>query len=65
MSEQISIGVWKKISKKGTKYYGCSKPVEIGGVRYWVNVFKNSSEHPNSPDLDVVVQEVEEEKESW
>lgn len=51
MSEPIRSGLWKKESERGSYYSGS---VEIGGVAYWVNLYRNDRKtEDNHPDLNL------------
>lgn len=55
--EKINVGLWKNAKYKN---YGQSKPVEIGGGTFWVNLYKNDrKETENHPDLNLVLVPVE------
>ena len=58
-NDSIYAGLRKKTSQKGKNYYGVSKPVEINGKQYWINVFKNTNSNTDSPDLDLFIDEAE------
>lgn len=61
-SEPIRTGLWKKESTNGgAPYYGGS--VEIGGVEYWVNLYKNDrKETDKHPDLNLQLKPKESQK---
>ena len=51
MSEPIRSGLWKKEGERGSYYSGS---VEIDGVAYWVNLYKNDrKESDKHPDLNL------------
>jgi len=50
----LKTGLWAKIGKKsGQKYY--SALVEIKGLKYWVNIFKQDKKSEKHPDLELVI----------
>ncbi len=56
---KIRTGLWKKESNNGgAPYYGGK--VEVGGVEYWVNLYKNDRKETDShPDLNLQLKPVE------
>jgi hypothetical protein len=57
----LRTGLWKKESDKGSYYSGS---VEIGGVAYWVNLYKNDRKEQDShPDLNLVLKPKEQRRE--
>ena len=51
--EQIRTGLWKKESDRGSYYSG---KVEINGVGYWVNLYRNErKESETQPDLNLIL----------
>lgn len=60
--EEISIGLWKKTSQKGTEYYKGSKyGVEINGKKYKVSLFQNNNKNTDkSPDMTIKLNEITE-----
>lgn len=57
--DKIRTGLWKKESNNGgSPYYGGK--IEVGGVEYWVNLYKNDrKESDNHPDLNLQLKPVE------
>lgn len=52
--EEIKIAAWAKKTGKG---YGPSKPQNINGVEYWVNLYDNrdNKSSPASPDFNIIL----------
>ena len=61
--EDISIGLWKTKSEKGTEYFrGVKAGVEINGKKYKVSLFTNSNKKSDkSPDMTIKLAELKEE----
>ena len=54
----VDCGLWARVSTKtGETYY--SNLVEIAGQDYWVNIFKNKSDNPQAPTLNLLVRKAE------
>ena len=55
--DKIRTGLWKKDGPNGSYYGG---KVEIDGVQYWVNLYKNErKESDKHPDLNLQLKPVE------
>lgn len=51
MSEVLSAGLWKKEGERGSYYSGS---IEIDGVGYWLNLYRNDrKETDKHPDLNL------------
>lgn len=51
-------GLWRKDTNDGYKF-APGKPVEIGGVKYWLDMFPVQSDNPNSPEFQVYLKPCE------
>lgn len=55
--DKIRTGLWKKDGDRGSYYSG---KVEVGGVTYWVNLYKNDrKESDKHPDLNLMLKPAE------
>lgn len=61
--KDISIGLWKTKSEKGTEYYrGSKNGVEINGKLYKATLFTNQNKKSDkSPDMTIKLAEIKEE----
>jgi hypothetical protein len=50
--------LWEKQLEDGIKY-SPGKPVEIAGVKYWLDVYPKNSSTPNAPAFDVYLKPAE------